>query len=253
MDQRYLQALEQEAYDLSSFDDSLLDGYAGQLLDGFGFQGSGVNLIEEATRQNRLFGLTITNSNAQAESFYLCPGYLDSTVNGHPVSGKSIEGNALTFSGSQSLAQFYSFIKRNPLAIVGLRFSSADNSNVVQTLAVQRFNDPFVQPQLDNIVLAARQNEYVQQLGVVTADVAIVFDDQTTIKVTVAKGSTLTITCFAGKALNTGQAMQRIVQAGGAIQPSTPPMPVQTIVKPAPNANVRDINSLSYNKWLRKK
>lgn len=199
--------------------DDLVDMYGEQLVGYKGiknpFKGS---LAKKAAKDGgRVFKLTVTNGVASDNSFYLNPSYLISaTTNGHPLSGKGITGEALTFTGSPgtsstaALQNLYNYLLYNPQIAISLRITSTVASQMDEAISVT-YLDPFkASPVANSLFISSYVDENTYQDKRATIDEALPFDNQTQIIVPIKASSTMTITIFFGPAINLAQVMRQV-------------------------------------------
>lgn len=164
----------------------------------------------------RVWTLTVVNAQLTAQKFYLCPSMLiGESENGHPLSGKSIEGNDLTFTSPNgetsalALKCFYRYIDENPNLILGLRIETSDKTQMSQSLAISTEINPFlVNYPTKTLNIQSYVDENNQQRDIATIDQLLPADRESRIVVPVVPG-THTFTLFMGPALNVTQALRK--------------------------------------------
>lgn len=155
--------------------------------------------------------LKVVNGLATNEEFYLVPSYkVASTANGHPQSGKSIEGNVLTYSiDPNTLAEFYEFLKYNPTLVESMKISTTDADNLSESITTTRMH-PVVQNGITNkIFLSEYQDANNQNDKIVTVKGPLQFDIQTQIKMAIKAGTTIVITFKFGPIVSLSDALLR--------------------------------------------
>jgi hypothetical protein len=106
-------------------ENQMYTGYNDDMLD-FGGMGIGGNLLNEIAT-NRIYTLTITNTDTAARSFLLTPGYNPANTNiartGATVSREPNQpANSLILAGDPRPVEFFQAgINRNPVNVVGLQ------------------------------------------------------------------------------------------------------------------------------------
>lgn len=189
-------------------------GFYGADGDFYGANGdvSDLSQIKAAEAEGRFFQFSITNGLATNENFYLNYGvYAVAGDNGAIAEGafKSIDGKDLTGAGfPSSISKFNRFLQQNPGKIVGIRMSSTVETQMDTNISVDIYN-PFKRGLLNQqaIPLQRYRNEYVYQNNILTLPIVVDFNNQTVVTATVVANSTLTITVFFDKVLNTSKAL----------------------------------------------
>ena len=197
---------------LSSFNGDDLVGFESDDLVGFS---DIAETFQEQLEAGRIFQLTVTNGTANNDKFYLNPSYrIPDTQQGHPLSGKGIEGNTLTFTGSPTtLAQFYGFLKNTPANSLGTRLQSS-NVNQLQVVAgIYTYAGPFDPTgEYSFINYAALTDQNALRNDVVVSKKALVFDRNMDMIVPILANTTLNITIVFGAMLDTGNALRKSTQ-----------------------------------------
>ena len=196
-------------------------GFYGADGDFYGADGgqstSDLSQIKAAEAEGRFFQFAITNANATAEQFYLNYGvYAIAGDRGAIAEGAflSIAGNNLAGAGfPSSISKFNRFLQQNPGKIVGIRMSSTVAAQMDTNISVDVYN-PFKQGLLNQqaIPLQRYRNEYVYQNNILTLPIVVDFNNQTVVTASIVANSTLTITVFFDKVLNTSKALATAAQ-----------------------------------------
>jgi hypothetical protein len=166
----------------------------------------------------RSFKLTVKNSNASEAEFYLLSSFLTKeTDQGHPLSGKSIAGDALDFGLSdpqtlKNLKTFYRFIETSPIQAMSLRLQSTSPDEQYNTdFLITRQNAVFGgDPETSTLKLDEFYLETVQGARIIDqVPVNWSMDQLLEVKAKVAKASTFTVTIRCGVMVSLGEGVQR--------------------------------------------
>ena len=200
--------------EISSFDDNDLVSMKGRGLPKGLNKGKGMTKPKPTPRQ---FKIIITNGNATDERFFLLPSDLiDEDEKGHPLSGKAISGNTLTYAGvvGDSLKRFYRFIGKNPMLANELRVQTNkpdDQYTGDNNINISRYNDPFEAATAADPILVSEYQDPSDNNNKIIRGIPfnVSMDSQTQAEYVVAANSKLTITINCGIIVNTGDAVQR--------------------------------------------
>lgn len=168
-----------------------------------------------AAANGREFDLTVVNALETTEEFYLTPSMLVLEADaGHPLSGKAVSGNELTYtsssgpSSSTAMKAFYRFIALNPSLILGIRIATSATTQMSKTIIVTtQINPYFAAYAAKKLNIQSYVDENNNQKDIATIDVLLPADQQSQIKVPVVKG-THTFTLFMGPVVNTAQMLR---------------------------------------------
>lgn len=168
-----------------------------------------------AKKTARVFKLKVVNGGTEDQTFYLNPSYkVAITDDGHPLSGKGIEGGSLTFvgapsSGGNALVNFYQHVLHNPQILVALKVASTLETQMDESMSIE-YLDPFKsQPEARPLFLSTEVSESDFNAKRVTINEPMPFDNQTQMIFPVVAQSTLTLTLFFGPEINISRMLRR--------------------------------------------
>ena len=184
------------------------------LLVDLGDAGSFAN--EKALITKRIFGFTVTNTNAAAQKVILTPSYSPSNANrvirtGHiPYNGGAEADLNANSVNDKTIEEILSFIAKHPTRIQNLQIESTDASQLSQQLVIQQ-KSIFSTPESEQLTLASfKSPNFLNDKMVIVSKSNFQLDIDTEISVIIPPGASTTFTFYAGGVFNEAELLYKL-------------------------------------------